>query len=121
MFCSQWYAWWKRINPEWREPAGDVLAMRGEGDWSKMFIPGVNGFVNVLGSLLGVRDTERNDAKWASVVRDVRWTVGQVLAARRCATDSCIAFQDLLMRLHRSKRSLEDVSTQKKKKRARLR
>ncbi|GJF00408.1 hypothetical protein PsYK624_166960 [Phanerochaete sordida] len=81
-FCSAWYHWWKSVNPAWRREAGDVLAIEGDGNWSTMFLPGPNRFLNVLGSLLGVRDIERNDEKWICAVRDVRWTVSQVLAAK---------------------------------------
>lgn len=88
VYCGEWYAWWKHINPSWRTEDGDTLAMTGEGDWSSMFVPGTNGFLTVFGGLLGVRDAYKDDGKWAAAVSDVRWTVGRVLAAKQALLEA---------------------------------
>lgn len=47
-----------------------------------MFFPGTNGFLTVLGSLLGLRDVS-SEAVWDLWVRDVRWVIGEVLKAKQ--------------------------------------
>lgn len=47
-----------------------------------MFVPGTNGFLNVIGSLLALRDCE-GDSVWSQAMRDVRWVIGEVLEAKR--------------------------------------
>lgn len=49
-----------------------------------MLVPGTNGFLNVIGSLLGLRDVEKDDEEWCRVVCDVRWVMGEVLGTK-CA------------------------------------
>ena len=82
-FRERWISWWSRCNPAWRERAADGHpVIGGTGDWSMMFIPGKNGFVNIIASLYTLAETMDVDS-WARSVRDVRWVLTEVLAARR--------------------------------------
>lgn len=116
-YCEDWYSWWKDINPSWREEDGDVLAPVGDGDWSDMYIPGPNGFLTVLGSILGIRDVLKDDMAWGKIVEDVRWTVSQVLAAKeteirasRCVAGSHRGYS-LLRSVYRAKRPHDATDT----------
>ncbi|EKM49402.1 uncharacterized protein PHACADRAFT_33465 [Phanerochaete carnosa HHB-10118-sp] len=57
-FATQWYIWWKCINPSWRADAGELLAISGHSDWSEMFVSSTNSFLNVLRSLLGLHNVK---------------------------------------------------------------
>lgn len=81
-FVEKWYLWWDAINPEWRERRDGQLVTGGSGDWSTMYLPGPNGFLNVLGALVALRDMETPE-RWSEAMRDVRWVIGQVLAAKQ--------------------------------------
>ena len=83
IYATQWLKWWARINPSWRADANGHLEIGGTRDWSCMLIPGTNGFLNVLGSLLGLRDIQNDDEEWCGMVRDVRWAMGEVLSTKR--------------------------------------
>ena len=84
-FKERWVSWWSRCNPAWRERGEDGHpVIGGTGDWSTMFIPGKNGFVNIIASLYALAETVDVET-WARSVRDVRWVLGEVLTAQRNA------------------------------------
>lgn len=81
LFAKSFIAWWKVINPPWREVDGNYFKPTDGGNWSTMFIPGKNGFLNVIGGLVGLRDCIE-ESEWEKAVRDVRWTIERTLAAK---------------------------------------
>ena len=104
-YATQWRKWWTRINPSWRTDANGRLVIGGTGDWSCMLVPSMNGFLNVLGSLVGLRDIENDNEKWCGVVRDVRWVMSEVLVAKRARGYVCLCchiHSYLIMFLERS-------------------
>lgn len=80
-FSKSWAAWWKVINPTWREADGNHLKLTDDGNWSTMFVPGKNGFLNVIGGLVALRDCV-DATEWEKAVTDVRWAVERTLAAK---------------------------------------
>lgn len=81
VFSTSWVAWWKIINPSWREADGNQFKLTDNGQWSTLFVPGKNGFLNVIGGLVALQDCIA-EAEWEKAVRDVRWTIERTLAAK---------------------------------------
>ncbi|GJE97211.1 hypothetical protein PsYK624_134240 [Phanerochaete sordida] len=81
-YKARWTAWWSLCNPGWRVRDDDGHpAIGGAGDWSTMLIPGKNGWINIISSLVclgAVADVE----DWARSMLDVQWVVQEVLAAK---------------------------------------
>ncbi|KAJ7724196.1 hypothetical protein B0H16DRAFT_1247244, partial [Mycena metata] len=73
-FASAWEGWWKAINPEWRVAADGTLKQSGEGEWSTMEVPGVNGFLSVLMCLRWWKEGGVN-GDWTACVADVTWVL----------------------------------------------
>lgn len=46
-FSTDWWAWWKAINPGWRLKDGALL-QEGAGSWDVLRNPGQNGLLNVV-------------------------------------------------------------------------
>ncbi|GJE90467.1 hypothetical protein PsYK624_066030 [Phanerochaete sordida] len=82
-YKARWTAWWSSCNPAWRvRDADGHPAIGGAGDWSTMLIPGKNGWINILSSLVclgALADVE----DWARSMLDVQWAVQEVLAAKQ--------------------------------------
>lgn len=79
-YATEFRTWWESINPQWCLRCSGRLAIDGLGDWSTMAVPGVNGFINIIGGLLGFREVvEVND--WLEMLRDVGWVIVEVREA----------------------------------------
>lgn len=86
-YGARWWAWWKKLNPEWRE-MGDTNSYpvaSGSGDWSKVMKCGPNGFLSVLASMPLLRDAESQES-WTAALIDVGWVVHQCLTTARSNT-----------------------------------
>ncbi|KAJ8469825.1 hypothetical protein ONZ45_g16760 [Pleurotus djamor] len=82
-FASSWWHWWAEINPSWRERSNDgKLTRSGDGDWSDLIVPGVNGLLSVLVSLWWWRAQAASGspalASWQDAIADVLWVLGQI-------------------------------------------
>ena len=77
---QRWWSWWTRINPEWRKDDNGELT-RGDGDWSPFFKSGINAFLSLLASLLGLKDVTKLEA-WERALEDVHYVLGEVLRAK---------------------------------------
>ncbi|KAF7797639.1 hypothetical protein EIP86_008839 [Pleurotus ostreatoroseus] len=73
-YADDWQTWWNNINPEWRERRAGRLVRGGTGDWSSMWVPGKNGFLNILGALSALYELAPND-DWIEAVADVKWVI----------------------------------------------
>lgn len=69
--------WWNGINPEWREREDGRPIIGGSGDWAMMIKGGINGFLMVLSSLVGLKDVADID-DWRVALRDVEWVLQHV-------------------------------------------
>ncbi|GJF00764.1 hypothetical protein PsYK624_170650 [Phanerochaete sordida] len=87
-YKARWTAWWSLCNPAWRVRDPDEHpVIGGAGDWSTMLIPGKNGWINIISSLVclgALADVE----DWARSMLDVQWVVQEVLAAKRAEPPS---------------------------------
>lgn len=83
LFAQHWLKWWAHLNPEWRERVGDRVVQGDQsGDWRSMIIPGANGFLSVLSSLVPiVKGADLELARYAA--GDVAWVIDQVVAVAR--------------------------------------
>ncbi len=84
-FAATWWAWWRSLQPEWRELTG-VGPFKGDSEvvgssWPELDIPksGVNGMYSVIASLAwwggAVGDDPELRAEWALAIADVTWVV----------------------------------------------
>ncbi|KAI0069349.1 hypothetical protein K474DRAFT_1681015, partial [Panus rudis PR-1116 ss-1] len=87
VYEEQWTTWWRSINPAWRETVEGHTVIGGDGDWSMMYKPGTNGFLTVIGALVGLKDVT-DDERWRATLCDVRWTIGKVLEAKLASNAS---------------------------------
>ena len=83
--------WWDAMNPPWRTRSDGRLIIGGTGDWSPLFRPGKNGFVNIIASLAPLREVTEDENEWISLLADVQWVVAQVLAAKRAQDEATVA------------------------------
>ncbi|KAJ7838440.1 hypothetical protein B0H13DRAFT_1643265 [Mycena leptocephala] len=79
-FASQWWTWWKALNPEWRRDGavnGERLARSGEGEWGPIVQTGPNGFLNVLICLRWWRDVINAGemGAWEEALNDIKWVL----------------------------------------------
>ena len=82
-FTERWRKWWDVCNPEWRVRNNvGTLEKGGEGDWSSMVKPGPNGFVLVIGALVGLLSAAERDV-WVHDMLDVHWVLQEVLISQR--------------------------------------
>ncbi|KAJ3710080.1 hypothetical protein C8R42DRAFT_541739, partial [Lentinula raphanica] len=79
-FGSETLAWWRSINPSWREHSLDGTFYRAkgvEGEWEGLQVQGPNGFLSVLGCMLWWHQRcgeERIiDDRWFVLKEDVDW------------------------------------------------
>ncbi|KAJ7448729.1 hypothetical protein FB451DRAFT_1053687, partial [Mycena latifolia] len=49
-FETQWNAWWRALNPDWRRRDDEGMEMRKEegGDWTELLVSGTNGMMHLL-------------------------------------------------------------------------
>ncbi|PPR02991.1 hypothetical protein CVT24_012179 [Panaeolus cyanescens] len=72
-FNEEFKGWWADIQPEWRVENGTVKTDRVDGDWGKLFYPGANGMLSVVGCLFywGLACQSAADKRaWTSAVLD---------------------------------------------------
>ncbi|EIW77719.1 hypothetical protein CONPUDRAFT_156906 [Coniophora puteana RWD-64-598 SS2] len=91
-FAGQWWKWWVRLQPEWREiaapsgPSPSPLPRHGlDGDWSALDKPGINGFLSVVVCLKwwgSETATASNDPLWVTAVEDTKWVMNCIVRAR---------------------------------------
>ncbi|KAI0716930.1 hypothetical protein C8Q76DRAFT_616890, partial [Earliella scabrosa] len=79
-YADMWWSWWGGLQPGWRirGPSGRPCT-GGEGPWDELSVPGKNGMLIVLLSLLwwhGIMSETRGD--WEAAVRDVVWVLQQM-------------------------------------------
>jgi len=82
-FAESWWAWWHRLNPNWRKDAASKTVdcrwvERVSGSWLALRMPGRNGFLSVLACLKWWRESveKEGDLKdWDMAVRDVGWAI----------------------------------------------
>ena len=79
-YATEFCSWWDSINPDWQLRIHSQLTIGGGGDWGTMAIPGINGFVNIIGSLLGLREVVKA-SEWLAMLRDIGWVVVEVRGA----------------------------------------
>ena len=77
--------WWTALQPPWREiKFGDIS--RIEGDWERLYKPGINGLLNVIiltywwVKILGERGLAV-DEKYSWFVSDVTWVLSKLTSA----------------------------------------
>ncbi|KAF8183499.1 hypothetical protein K438DRAFT_1599583 [Mycena galopus ATCC 62051] len=76
---TEWWAWWKAINPASRLREGELV--REGGDLDALRCPGQKGFLNIIICLkwwYGVMDAP-SDA-WTRALADVKWVLGKLCA-----------------------------------------
>ncbi|KAJ7575252.1 hypothetical protein C8J56DRAFT_745968, partial [Mycena floridula] len=78
-FAEQWWDWWIKVNPEWREKGEDrKLALTGKGPWDKLQISGINGLLSPLMCLFwwsqAVGDMG-DDSAWSRAVAEMTWVL----------------------------------------------
>ncbi|KAF8139161.1 hypothetical protein K438DRAFT_1552940, partial [Mycena galopus ATCC 62051] len=72
---TQWWVWWKAINPGWRLRDGELVQL-GDGDWDILLCPGQNGFLNILMCLKWwFVSMEVPSEAWKLAVVDVKWVL----------------------------------------------
>ena len=93
-FGARWWAWWKLLQPSWREVAdveghlGPVNRKQtvGKDGWSVMDKHGQNAFLTVLATLVwwesGLPGNGQDNASWLAAVEDVSWVMSKVVDAR---------------------------------------
>ena len=82
-YTDRWTKWWDSCNPEWRTRDGaGHLERGGDGNWSTMAKPGPNGFVLVIGALVGLLIAADVDV-WARNMLDVLWVLQEAWAAHK--------------------------------------
>lgn len=81
-FPERWTKWWSLCNPEWRvRDASGHPEKGGRGDWSLMLKPGPNGFVLIVGALVGLSIAAEENV-WARSMHDVLWVLQEVLTSQ---------------------------------------
>lgn len=80
-YVKMWKIWWKTINPFWRELERGHLKLSGTGNWSCMFMPGRNGFLNIIGGVVALHEC-MDDTKWQETLEDLEWTIGRTLVVK---------------------------------------
>ena len=75
-------SWYANLQPQWRKSDDGKFVAEGSGDWAIMLRPGANGFVNILAGVAGIAQVAKEEVL-LYYVRDVRWTIREVLAAQR--------------------------------------
>ncbi|KAJ8463231.1 hypothetical protein ONZ45_g17656 [Pleurotus djamor] len=109
VFCSEWWAWWKGMQPVWRNVAESdeqVTATHRVHSknvsehpdaWTELDKPGQNGFLSIVASLgwwaVEVHSANRNrlcwtlvvpqGTEWTSAVYDVIWVMQRLHASRK--------------------------------------
>lgn len=84
--------WWTFIQPDWRRIQLSETS-RTEGDWERLYKPGVNGLLNVViltywwARILEERE-ESPDEPYFWFVSDVMWILSQLTVAARMGTIS---------------------------------
>ncbi len=81
-FKTEWSAWWKLMQPDWREESNDGGWERGMygDDWGSLRVGGPNGWLGVVmclfwwGTAVGKMENEER-AMWAEAVTDARWMI----------------------------------------------
>lgn len=83
-YAQKYLNWWATLNPSWRKRVDGKVVGRGSGDWSSLYNPGPNGFLNVIAGLVALRQVVTT-SEWAQVLGDVQWVVHEVLDAKKSA------------------------------------
>ncbi|KAJ7195541.1 hypothetical protein GGX14DRAFT_376999 [Mycena pura] len=69
-----WWAWWRRINPDWRLRGDELLRL--DGDWGVLKCPGQNGFLNVIICLKWWRAAMEGPSEaWERAIADLKWAL----------------------------------------------
>ncbi|KAK7037209.1 hypothetical protein VNI00_011200 [Paramarasmius palmivorus] len=81
-FRAELWAWWREINPEWRERIGDhYMSRSGDGDWTMLRCPGQNGLLLLT---VGLRwwylkeSIQGGSKEWNEFAEDVLWVLEKV-------------------------------------------
>lgn len=77
------------INPDWRTRVEGRLLPGGEGDLSSMWVPGKNGFLNIITVLSALSDI-LDTVEWEAAVEDVAWVIREARLQR--VQHRCVAF-----------------------------
>lgn len=81
-FKTEWSAWWKLMQPDWREESNDSgweHGMYGD-DWGSLRVGSPNGWLGVVaclfwwGTAVGKMENKER-AMWAEAVTDTRWMI----------------------------------------------
>ncbi|KAK7013927.1 hypothetical protein R3P38DRAFT_3206497 [Favolaschia claudopus] len=78
-FAEQWGLWWYDINPPSRKTKNPLELTKTSGPLAALDVPGVNGFLSILISLLWWRKMlEVESREWRIAVQDVKWVLQQL-------------------------------------------
>ncbi|PPQ76366.1 hypothetical protein CVT24_008806 [Panaeolus cyanescens] len=76
---SNFNLWWYSMQPDWRKADGMVDPRRVDGDWSSLWLPGLNGLVSVIAALLywgiAAHGNKTRTLSWLRAVRDCKTAI----------------------------------------------
>jgi hypothetical protein len=101
-YIRSYQEWWNSLNPSWRRKnkAGDLVAA-GNGAWSNLEKPGINGLLTVFACLKWWIDAIEvlkagSKGQWAHAVLDVVWVLQGLMQATPKRAMYVIFFSQLL-------------------------
>ncbi|KAF9037288.1 hypothetical protein BJ165DRAFT_1320317, partial [Panaeolus papilionaceus] len=50
-YKQEFKLWWASMQPAWRLDDGKVVVSHVDGDWAGLWMPGINGLLNVVAAL----------------------------------------------------------------------
>ncbi|KAJ7600449.1 hypothetical protein C8J56DRAFT_767136, partial [Mycena floridula] len=82
-FGTQWWNWWREVNPVWRRKEGNLLGQDGDGSWEVLAISGIN---RLLSPLMCLRwwfgAGGEKDPLWREAVSDMSWVLDQLIESQ---------------------------------------
>ncbi|KAJ3730309.1 hypothetical protein C8R42DRAFT_556331, partial [Lentinula raphanica] len=84
-FASEWWSWWSRINPTWRQRdtnTGKLLSPNSDdqGEWKEFLLPGQCGMLSVLMTLFWWHQhLSEPSSDWIAALQDVTWVFEELV------------------------------------------
>jgi hypothetical protein len=74
---QDFHAWWRALQLEWRLSNNNKGLKKANGDWSRLRISSVNGFLSVMAALFfwGLSLKSPDNVGWKEALGDVGWAL----------------------------------------------